>query len=210
MRRGLVVSGYAPILEAVAVLAVTFPLAVGFHLPTLWFLAPLIFLAFTQRSYAEYGLGFDHLGGPLFHIVVVVAVFVPYVIGHILYAHWWIGATFHFRLPEGLLWLILDQVFVVALPEEVFFRGYFQRQCDRVWGTPYRFAGASWGWGLPCAAAVFAVCHILHGGPARLIVFFPGLFYGWLRARTGTVAVPTLYHAASNVLMSIMLTSLSV
>ena len=47
------------------------------------------------------------------------------------------------------------------------------------------------------------------GGPARLIVFFPGVLYGWLRARTDTIVVPTLYHAASNVLMQIMLASLA-
>ena len=41
-----------------------------------------------------------------------------------------------------------------------------------------------------------------------VIVFFPGVLYGWLRARTGTIAIPTLYHAASNLLMEVMLESL--
>jgi membrane protease YdiL (CAAX protease family) len=41
-----------------------------------------------------------------------------------------------------------------------------------------------------------------------MIVFFPGLLYGWLRARTDTIIVPTLYHAASNILMKVMIASL--
>jgi len=59
------------------------------------------------------------------------------------------------------------------------------------------------------AAALFAACHVIYGGPVRLIVFFPGLLYGWLRARTGTILVPTFYHAGSNLLMQVMLASLS-
>jgi hypothetical protein len=131
------------------------------------------------------------------------------VLGHYLFAHWWLGAGFHFRLPPEFVETALDQVVIVALPEEFFFRGYMQTECDRVWGKPYRLWGASWGIGLPVTALVFAACHMFNGGPARLIVFFPGVLYGWLRARTDTIVVPTLYHAASNVLMQIMLASLA-
>jgi membrane protease YdiL (CAAX protease family) len=126
-----------------------------------------------------------------------------------VFAHWWYGAEFRFRLPPGLIEFALDQAVVVALPEEFFFRGYLQTECDRVWGKPYTFIGAKWGIGLPVTALVFAVCHVINGGPVRLSVFFPGMLYGWLRARTGTIAVPALYHAASNVIMQIMLASLS-
>jgi len=192
-----------------ALLAVTFPLAAGLHLPTLWFLAPLALITFTKRPYSRYGLTWGRPGSVAFHITVVLVVFLPYVIGHYLFAHWRFGAHFHLRWPPAFLESVIDQVLAIALPEEFFFRGYFQAQCDRVFGRPYRCLGAKCGIGLPVAAAVFAVCHTVYGGPGRLIVFFPGLLYGWLRARTSTIAVPAAYHAVSNILMSIMLASLT-
>lgn len=199
---------YLPLLESLAALAITLPLALYFRLPTLWLLVPVLILTVTRRPYEEYGLTWNNPGSLRFHLTVCLAVFVPYLIGHYLFARLWLGAELALRLPAGIGWLIVDHALAIGLPEEVFFRGYLQTHGDRVWGTPWRFAGARFGWGLLVAAALFAVCHIGNGGPARLIVFFPGLFYGWLRARTGTIAVPAAYHAASNVLMATMLASL--
>jgi len=50
---------------------------------------------------------------------------------------------------------------------------------------------------------------VVHGGWSRLLVFFPGLLYGWLRARSGTVLVPTVYHALSNLLLQVLRASFS-
>ena len=201
--------GHGPVIEGLALLTVTYPLAVGLHLSTLWFVVPLTVITLTKRPYPEYGLSLERPGSVGFHVAVVGLVFVPYAIGHCWLAHWWDPATFHLRLPADVLGSAFDQVLLIALPEEFFFRGYLQTQFDQVWGRPYRLFGADWGIGLPLAAALFALCHVLFGGPLRLIVFFPGLLYGWLRARTGTIAVPTLYHAFSNLLMSTLLVSLS-
>jgi membrane protease YdiL (CAAX protease family) len=199
---------YQPIAEALVLLAVTFPLAVGLHVPTLWLLTPLALLTFTKRPYHTYGLTWEQPGSLVFHVGVGLVVFVPYVIGHYAWAHWWLGASFHLRWPPAFFESAIDQVLAIALPEEFFFRGYFQTECDRAFGKPYRCLGTNYGPGLLLAAAAFAACHVPFGGPARLIVFFPGLLYGWLRARTSTIAVPVAYHAVSNLLMSIMLASL--
>jgi len=200
---------YGPALEGLLLLAVTLPLALVLHLPTLWFLSPVALIAVTRRSYATYGFTLAGAGGIPFHVATALSVFVPYLIGHYLWGRWWAGASFHLRLPLDFPGAAVDQFLLIGLPEEAFFRGYLQTQLDRVWGKPYRLWGAPWGWGLPLAAALFAACHVVYGGPARLIVFFPGLWYGWLRARTETILVPAAYHAASNLLMQIMLASLS-
>jgi membrane protease YdiL (CAAX protease family) len=190
------------------VLAATLIIATGSGLPTLWFLVPLVLITVTRRPYEEYGLTLSNPGSLLFHAVVSLAVFLPYACGHYLFQYIYTGATFDLRLPPNLAGVILDQTLIVALPEEFFFRGYLQTQFDKSFGRPYRFLRADVGLGLPIAAAIFALCHVPFGGPARMIVFFPGLFYGWLRARTDTIIVPTLYHAASNVLMKVMIASL--
>lgn len=198
-----------PLLEAGLILGLTFSLAVGLRLPTLWLLVPVALISWTRRPLEAYGLTWGTIGRPGLHLALVGGVFVPYAFGHYLWAHWLSGATFTLRFPPDFVVLILEQALLVALPEEVFFRGYLQTQCDLTWHRPYRLLGASWGAGLVVAAAVFALCHIPFGGPARLAVFFPALLYGWLRARTGSVLLPTVYHAGSNVLMKVMLSSLS-
>jgi membrane protease YdiL (CAAX protease family) len=200
---------YRPVAEALALLLVTFPLAVGLHQSALWFVLPFALVSLAKRPYTDYGLSVENPGSFRFHVAVIVVVFVPYLIGHYLLAHLTAGLGFHFRVPARFPAEAVDQVLLTALPEEFFFRGYFQTQLDRVYGRPYEFLGAKWGVGLPVAAALFAACHVVYGGPARLTVFFPGLLYGWLRARTGTILVPTFYHAGSNLLMQLMLASLS-
>jgi membrane protease YdiL (CAAX protease family) len=200
---------YQPVIEALAVLALTFALAAWLHVREVWFVVPAILITATRRSAETYGLSLERPGTIGMHLTVIVVVFVPYVLLHYAWEHWRSGATFHLRFPPAFLPEVFNQILSVALPEEFFFRGYLQTQCDRVWGKPYRFLGAQWGGGLPVTAALFAACHVVYGGPVRLVVFFPGLLYGWLRARTETIAVPVLYHAGSNLLMSIMLASLS-
>jgi len=180
---------------------------------SLWFLVPFVIITVSRRDYAEFGLDLSpparaQWGGATFHVATAIAVFIPYAIGHYLLAHWFLGQRFEFRLPDGLLSLLIDQLLGVGLPEEFFFRGYLQTQLNRSLGRPWQLLGARWGIGLPLAAALFAVCHVPLGGVGQLIVFFPGLLYGWLRERTDGVAVPTVYHAVSNVLLRTMLTSL--
>lgn len=198
---------YRPAIEAIALLAVTLPLALLLRTPALWALTPAAVLYFTDRPLDSYGLTSRGSGTLSFHLVTAMLVFAPYCVGHWLFASWVSGAQFEARLPQGFGEQVLDQFLVVALSEEVFFRGYLQAQLDQAFGRPWRVLGANVGLGWIVASLLFAACHIFNGGPVRLIVFFPGLLYGWLRARTGNVLVPIAYHAVSNLLMSFMLAS---
>lgn len=93
----------------------------------------------------------------------------------------------------------LGQVFAVALPEEMFYRGYLQTALDDAIRPRFRVLGASIGWGLVISSAVFALGHLLTTpNPARLAVFFPSLLFGWLRTRTGGIGAAVLFHAACN------------
>lgn len=94
---------------------------------------------------------------------------------------------------------------IVALPEEWFFRGYLQTRLDQRWGTPRRFLGADLGWGFIVSALWFALLHpILLPGVHRLLVFFPALLFGYLRARTGNIGAAVVIHATSNLLLAIL------
>lgn len=196
------------LLEPLALLLLALSVALSLHLPAAWLLVPLVYLVIRRRDLEEYGLHWRGLGSPGFHALQFAAVFAPYLLAHYAYGVWWQGRHFALTLPAHFPTLLAEQILGIGLAEEFFFRAYLQTEIDRVFGRPWRILGTKVGPGWLASATIFAVCHIFHGGPARLITFFPGLWYGWLWARTGNVFVLAFYHGVSNVLMSIMLTSL--
>jgi membrane protease YdiL (CAAX protease family) len=107
------------------------------------------------------------------------------------------------RLPDGLATAVLVQLLVVALPEELFYRGWMQTSWAR--SAPSRgvqFLGVRLGAGFLWTQALFAAGHLVVLQPWRLGTFFPGLLFGWLRERTGSIAVPVLVHALSNLFIA--------
>jgi membrane protease YdiL (CAAX protease family) len=125
--------------------------------------------------------------------------FVPFYFG---WRAWW-GPEGSFALTPRLTDVaneIVGQVVIIALPEEAFYRGYLQSRLDDVWPPRFKIAGAPLGPGILVASVIFALGHLatIHA-PARLAVFFPALLFGWLRARTGGVGAPIVYHALCNV-----------
>jgi membrane protease YdiL (CAAX protease family) len=103
------------------------------------------------------------------------------------------------RAPADFLTTALAQIIVVALPEELFFRGYLLGRLEEAWPPVRRVLGGGVGRALLCSALLFALGHVLvDGNLRRLAVFFPGLLFGWLRSATGSIAAGTLVHAASN------------
>jgi hypothetical protein len=108
-----------------------------------------------------------------------------------------------FRLPGGFGMRIVIQLLVVALPEELFYRGWMQTAWARTEPErTYRFFGARVGVGFIGTQALFALGHLVVLQPWRIATFFPGLVFGWLRARTGNVAAPIFYHALSNLFIA--------
>jgi len=112
------------------------------------------------------------------------------------------------RLPPHFLLLAANQVVVVALPEEVFFRGYLLQRLEARFPPRRRLAGAPVGGALLLSAVLFALGHVLVDfNPQRLAVFFPALIFGWMRARTGSLAAGAAFHASCNLLSEILHTS---
>ena len=83
---------------------------------------------------------------------------------------------------------------LVALPEEVFFRGYLYDAFEEAGREPV----------LP-VALLFAVGHfVIAPSPFRLLTFFPALLLGWGRKRSGNVYVPTAVHFLYNLFPSLI------
>jgi membrane protease YdiL (CAAX protease family) len=202
------VGDIAPAVEAMLLLALTFPLAVALGYPTIWFVAPFTVLTITNRPYEDFGLTLRNPGSLGFHAAVFSTVLGGYCLVHYAFGRWYVGHSFVPTLPPNALQFLTTQVLVIGLSEEFFFRGYLQTQLNHCLGRPYRFLGARFGSGLLLAALIFGLCHVITGGWTRMDVVAFGLFAGWLRERTSTIGVPAVYHGLANVLHDFMQRSL--
>jgi membrane protease YdiL (CAAX protease family) len=118
----------------------------------------------------------------------------------------WLGLQgFSLKLPAGFALLALSQVLVVALPEEVFFRGYLMSRLEERWPSRHRFLGASVGLPLLVSSLLFGLGHFLVDfQPARLAVMVPALVFGWMRQRTGSLAPAAVFHALCNLFSDVL------
>jgi membrane protease YdiL (CAAX protease family) len=88
-------------------------------------------------------------------------------------------------------------LFLVAVPEELFFRGYVQSRL-RAWSRSRDLRGP-WA-AIALTSLLFALAHVLVApGWIRAAVFFPGLVLGWLRERSGGLLAPIGFHWLANV-----------
>ena len=107
--------------------------------------------------------------------------------------------------PE-LTWKLAEfcavQLVVVALPEELFFRGFLLGLLEKRFPPKRRILGGGVGLALVISAAAFALIHLpKDGDPRALATFVPGLLFGWMRSATSSILASTLTHAGSNILI---------
>src|SRR5664279_5356559 len=108
---------------------------------------------------------------------------------------------------EGWAFLLI----MPGLAEELVFRGVFQSLLNRVFGKPWRLAGAEFGWGLIVTAILFAGFNglvavdshlnariVLH---AAIAPFLMSLVSGWVRERTDSVWPCVFGHNLSNIVI---------
>jgi membrane protease YdiL (CAAX protease family) len=97
------------------------------------------------------------------------------------------------------------QLVVVALPEELFFRGFLLGLLERRFPPKRRVLGGGIGLALVLSALAFALIHLpKDGDPRALATFFPGLLFGWMRSATGSILASTLTHAGSNIVVKML------
>lgn len=181
---------------------------------------PLVAMRRRGEDFHDYGVTLRHLGRDLrwagLLAVLVLPLFVlayggfgqlltrlpPALAQHL--APYGIAPAFHFRLPDRFWEWVIDQLFVVALPEEFFYRGYLQSRLRDAWPQGRVLFGARLGPAFWLTAALFALGHLAIFQVWRLGVFFPALLFGWLREKTGTVIGAALFHALCNLLMLVL------
>ena len=180
-----------------------FPGPASWLVPAVMLYVPLGAIILGDRDFDGCGLGRPSRGAGRDLAGFAFLVMPVFLAGFFLLAVGRWGREFHPRwmAPGAAGELLVWQLLGVALPEEVFFRGWLQGRLNRLFPSRVRLLGAQVGPGLLLAAGLFAAFHLLVSpAPSRLLVFFPGLLFGLFRERTKSVAVPVLTHALANVL----------
>lgn len=182
---------------------------VPFIRDNLWGIAGIIFL-FLPLEYLRYkradpeafGLTWARFwSGLLWAFLFMAITFPPYVFAY----RWWFGRVdFHFALPDTFWKEIVGNVLLVALPEEAFYRGYMQTRLDGVLRGRVKLFGAEVGFAWPIATGLFALGHLIDPRPDKLATFLPGLAFGWMRSRTGSIVAGVAFHAACNLWAQIL------
>ncbi len=129
-----------------------------------------------------------------FYTVLVIAPFI-FLGNHFLQTYFF-HLEYHAAAPQNHFFqkmgdLFLFQIFLVALPEEFFFRGYFLKRLKQVFSLPSAFF---------LTAFIFSFSHsfiVLRWW--HFSIFFPALVFGWLREKTNGLVAPVLFHALCNV-----------
>ena len=182
---------------------------IPFVYENLWGIAGIIFLflpveyLYRKRANLEdFGICWKFLGrGVWVSLVLIVIFFPPYILGF----KWWFSrVNFDLGVPWSFWKEVVGNLFLVALPEEAFYRGYMQTRLDSVFTRKINILGAKVGWSVVVTAAFFALGHLIEPRLDKLGTFFPGLVFGWLRAKTGSIGGAVIFHASCNIWAQIL------
>jgi membrane protease YdiL (CAAX protease family) len=106
---------------------------------------------------------------------------------------------------------LLSQVFAIALPEEIFFRGFLQTYFVRAWPSPYRLFGLPIGKATLAVNVLFALAHFVgEYAPSRLLPFLPGLLFSALTLRSGSIFSAVIYHSLCNIVSELLSSGFSI
>lgn len=155
---------------------------------------PIDFLDWSIKAFSR-SLGY--------FLISSIIIFPLFFVGAYFWQMYVMGyKTFVFATFPNILNVSLFQILLIALPEEFYFRGYFQTMLNRVWLPRWRILGTGLGYPWIITALVFAFAHsIVYYQWWHFSIFFPALVFGYLRERTGSITAPILFHAVSNIAM---------
>ncbi len=137
-------------------------------------------------------------------IIFSLLIFLPLLPLNHFFQQWAFGHAYHPAKNPGIINLPLLRLFwihllMVALPEEFFFRGYFNKRLRAVFHDRFYFLGVPMGWAFFINVFFFALSHsLINLQWWHFAIFFPALAFSWLREKTGALTAPIFFHAFCN------------
>jgi len=112
---------------------------------------------------------------------------------------------FSFSLPPQLVLLMFSNLFLVAFPEEFFYRGFMQTRLLKLFPNRTSLLGWPIGWAIMLVNLFFALGHLVgETNPWRLATFFPGIIFSGLVFRYKSILSAIIYHTFCNVYSEIL------
>lgn len=162
---------------------------------------PPVILSFIDRSPIDYwDVSRQNLIKAMRAAAVVSLLIFPlaFLANH-FYQKLYFTASYHAGSP--VLWptYLLSQVILTSFPEEFFFRGYMQGVLSQITPPRRRIFGVPFGRAQVLVALMFALSHsLIELAGWHIFIFFPGLVFGWLKEKTGTIWAGMVFHAVCN------------
>jgi membrane protease YdiL (CAAX protease family) len=181
-------------------------------IPALWGLGAVLPLRAGEGDLLTFGMTGRHVKRNLIYFLLSSLVVFPlFALGFRLYVKWgfYLPVTTPFEGVPIHQWLLYNFL-AVALFEELFFRGFVQGRFEN-WAK-VRFLNPRNVFWVPIlvSASLFALAHVaVYLDTLRMAVFFPGLLFAWLRARTGSLLAPILSHGSANLVSMLLIGSVS-
>ncbi len=183
----------------------------GLITAALFLYVPILLLFIKKQQPSRYGIGgkgmIKSIGRALLLAVIVFPIYTAgfyLYMGHLYGIHVTLQGV-HAALNRSLLRVALNGLLMVAIPEEVFYRGFMQSELRRGDGRRVRMLGAGLGGSVLITNALFAAGHlVVIPDIARLAVFFPGIAFSWLRERDDNIAGAVVFHWLSNLLSFVL------
>lgn len=140
---------------------------------------------------------------------LMAVTFPPFAVGH----HFWLSilsgreARYVFDLPDNLVTIVLTNLLLVALSEELFYRGFLETRLDRLWKDRFSIFGLPLTRTVFVASALFALGHFAGewGSPARLAPFFPAFAFSFLARKGSSIFGAVIFHGCSNIYSAVLL-----
>ncbi len=142
--------------------------------------------------------------------VLIGGIAIPFVIAY----HFWqtlvFGHEFEGTLPSQPFMLVGYHLFFVAIPEEMFYRGYMQSRFDEAYPPEQsrfrmRIGRDVLGSGLLITCVLFAFGHsIVQVQWWHFAIILPSLVFGWLRTRTDNIIAGAFFHAWCNITVAFL------
>jgi membrane protease YdiL (CAAX protease family) len=161
---------------------------------------PLLLLFVQKKNPREWGLTLDRFRSSVITALVLSVLCLPtFLLLYHAYQKLWLQIPGHIAFSANWLLLLLYHLACVALPEEIFYRGYMQSRLNEAFPSGVNVLSGRLGVGWLYTTVLFALGHYLIDFRVdTLATFFPGMVFGWMRERTDSVVASTIFHALCN------------